>query len=231
VASERLVDTLRELAEVLQREQALGIALARIAATATRSVPGCAAATVALSVAGRPATAAISGFIALELDMVQYDSDGPCIESFRTGQTIRLDLVEQGEAFPHFAQSARQHEIRGVLSLPARWGGEVIATLNLYNHEGQFDETAETVGRVLAAQVAIAVSRSPEYTAARGVVEQAQRDADDQAEISLATGLLMSYEECTAEQAEGLIQEAADHDEQTLLEIAHRIIDQHRNAQ
>ena len=49
--------------------------------------------------------------------------------------------------------------------------------------------------------------------------------------MNLATGLLMINEACTAEQAEGLLREAAAHDEQTILHIAHRIIEQHRSSQ
>jgi AmiR/NasT family two-component response regulator len=114
-----------------------------------------------------------------------------------------------------------------VLSVPATWSGETVATLNLYSRTGPFDDTAETVAAVLAAQVAIAVSRSPEFAAARAVVEEAQRNSDDRSQISFATGLLISSQDCTREQAEGLLREAAAHDEQTILQIAQRIIQQY----
>ena len=114
-----------------------------------------------------------------------------------------------------------------MLSVPSLWGSETIATLNLYSRTSPFDQSAETVAAVLAAQVAIAVSRSPEFAAARAVVEEAQREADDQSQISLATGLLVGSQDCTREQAEGLLRQAAAEDEQTILQIAQRIIDQH----
>jgi GAF domain-containing protein len=225
-----LVSTLQRLADVLQAERTLGGALASIAEAATTSVPGCDGATVAISIGGRPATAAMTGIVALELDMVQYDNDeGPCLTSFHTNSALRLDLYEQGEAFPHIAVAAQRAGVRGVLSTPASWGGETIATLNLYSRTGPFDESAETVAAVLAAQVAIAVSRSPEFAAARAVVEQAQRDSDDQSQISLATGMLIGTQDCTREQAEGLLRQAAAQDEQTILQIAQRIIRQHDN--
>src|SRR5215207_4903052 len=92
-----LVSTLQRLAEVLQAERTLGVALASIAEAATTSVPGCDAATIAIVIGGRPATAAMTGTVALELDMVQYDNDdGPCLTSFRTASALRLDLYEQG---------------------------------------------------------------------------------------------------------------------------------------
>jgi GAF domain-containing protein len=231
VTSENLMNSLQQLAEVLQTQRTLGAALAGIAEAATVSVPGCDAASIALSVSGRPSTAAITARAALELDMLQYDThDGPCLTAFRSMSMVRVDLIEDGDAFPHFAVAARKKGFRGVLSLPAFWGDEVVATMNIYSRAGPFDETAVSVAAVLAAQVAIAVSRSPEFAAARSVVEEAQRNAEDDAEVNLATGLLMINEACTAEQAEGLLRQAAGQDEQTILEIAQRIIRQHGSS-
>jgi len=110
------------------------------------------------------------------------------------------------------------------------WGDDIVGTLNLYSRTRPFDETAETIAIVLAAQVAIAVSRSPEFVAARDVVEHAQRDLDDEAQVAIATGLLMVNEACTAEQAERLLDSAAAQDEKTIVEIAQRIIDQHHRS-
>jgi len=226
-----LIDALQELAEVLQRQETLGAALATIAEAATTSVPRCDAATVALSIEGRPITAAMTARFALELDLVQYDThDGPCLTSLRTMSSLRLDVAEEDQAFPHFTREARLRGVRGVLSVPATWGDDVVATLNLYSRTGPFDETAVSVAAVLSAQVAIAVSRSPEFVAARSVVEQGQRDLEDQAQVQVATGLLMVNEACTAEQAEGLLRSAAAQDEETVVEIAQRIIDQHHRS-
>src|SRR3954469_21060240 len=128
-----LVNSLQQLAEVLQTERTLGVALANIAEAATVSVPGCDAATIAISIGGRPATAAMSGTVALELDLVQYDhDDGPCLTSFRPASALRLDLYERGEPVPHVARAARKAGVRAVLSVPSIWGTETIATLNLY---------------------------------------------------------------------------------------------------
>jgi GAF domain-containing protein len=230
--SDEIVNTLQELAKVLQSQRTLGAALAGIAEAATVSVPGCDAASIAISIAGRPATAAITARVALELDLVQYDlDDGPCLTSFQTVSTLRMDLVDQDDDFPHFARAAKERGIRAVLSVPATWGTEVVGTLNIYSRTHPFDETAATIAAVLAAQVAIAISRSPEFAAARAVVEEAQRNADDDADINLATGLLMVEQACTTEQAQGLLHEAATHDEKTIVDIAHRIIEEHRSRQ
>jgi hypothetical protein len=229
--NEDVVSALQQLAQVIQDEDSLGAALASIAEAATTSVPGCDAASIALSLQGRPITAAISTRIALELDLAQYDlHDGPCLTSFRSMNTLRIDITEAGEQFPHFTRAAQLRGVRGVLSAPALWGDDIVATLNLYSRTGPFDETAEGIADVLASQVVVAVSRSPEFVAARTVVEEAQRDLDDSAQIQIATGLLMVNEACTVDQAEGLLRSAAAHDDQTIVEIARRIIDQHDRA-
>jgi GAF domain-containing protein len=231
LSAEDVVTALQRLAEVLQTQRTLGAVLAGIAEAAVVSVPGCDAASVALSVEGRPATAATTARVALELDLVQYDTDdGPCLRSFRNVETLRVDLVEAGDMFPHFALAARAQGVKGVLSVPATWGSDLVATLNLYSRRGPFDDTAVTTAAVLAAEIAIAVSRSPEFAAARSTVEQAQRDVDDQGQVDVATGLLMATQGCTAEQADGLLRRAAADEEQTILEIAHRIIGQHNNS-
>jgi GAF domain-containing protein len=169
--------------------------------------------------------------IALELDMAQYDAhDGPCLSSFRSRHTLRLDVADGGDSFPHFSRVAELSGVKGVLSVPALWGNDIVGTMNLYSRIGPFDQTAETVAAVLATQVTIAISRSPEFVAARTVVEQAQRDLEDQAKISVATGLLMVNEACAADQAEALLRSAAAQDERTIVEIAERIIDQHSRS-
>jgi len=229
--TERVASALQQLAEIIQNEESLGAALANIAESATASVPGCDAASIAISVEGRPVTAAMTARIALELDLTQYDiHDGPCLSSFRSMNTLRINIAEHGDEFPHFTRAAHLRGVKSVLSVPAMWGNDIVGTLNLYGRVRPFDETAEAIAGVLAAQVANAVSRSPEFVAARNVVEHAQRDLDDDAQIGLATGLLMINEACTAEQAERLLQSAATQNEQTIVEIANRIVDQHHRS-
>jgi GAF domain-containing protein len=229
--TDRVINALQRLAEVIQNEDSLGAALAGIAEAATRSIPGCDAASIALSLEGRPITAAISARIALELDLAQYDAhDGPCLSAFRSKSTLRLDIAEANDAFPHFTRVAELQGVRGVLSAPALWGDDIVGTMNLYSRTGPFDATAETIASVLATQVAIAVSRSPEFVAARDVVEHAQRDLDDDAQVQVATGMLMINEACNSEQARGLIRSAAAHDDKTIVEIAQRIIDQQERS-
>src|SRR5215213_3465155 len=133
-----------ELSEILLRERALGTNLALIAQTATETIPGCDGASIALSLQGRPATAAISSRIALEVDMVQYDTgEGPCLTAFASSRSVRIDAVDTADEFPHFAVGAAGVGVQSVLSVPAMRGEEVVGTLNLYSRTpGAFDDTS-----------------------------------------------------------------------------------------
>jgi hypothetical protein len=71
-------------------------------------------------------------------NMVQYDlHDGPCLTSFRTAASLRLAVVELDDESPHFAVAARKHDIASVLSMPALWGDDCVATLTLYSRTGR----------------------------------------------------------------------------------------------
>src|SRR3954468_22285719 len=101
VSTDDVLAALAQLAEVLQTQRTLGGALANIAEVATASVPRCDAASVALSLNGRPVTAAATARVALELDLVQYElHDGPCLTTFRTTNGLRLNITEGDERFP-----------------------------------------------------------------------------------------------------------------------------------
>src|SRR3954449_10115552 len=150
--SEQVASAVEQVAEGIQNEEELGAALASIAEAATSSVPGCDAASIAISLEGRPVTAALTARIALELDLTQYDChDGPCLSSFRSMSTLRLNIAEHGDVFPHFTRAAQLRGVQGVLSVPAMWGNDIVGTMNLYGRTHPFDETAETIAVVLAA--------------------------------------------------------------------------------
>jgi AmiR/NasT family two-component response regulator len=83
------------------------------------------------------------------------------------------------------------------------------------------------IATVLAARSPWPVSRSPEFVPLEPS-SKSPTQHEDQADIDLATRLLRINQACTSEQAAGLMREAAVHDEQTILQIVHCIIEQQR---
>ena len=222
----------KQLTEVLQTHDTLG----RNAGQHRRGGDGvgawCDAATIAISIGGQPATAAMTGTVALELDMVQYDNDdGPCLTSFRTASTLRLDLYEQGEAFPHIAIAAQRVGIRAVLSVPSHLGGETIATLNLYSRTGPVRR--ERRDRRGGARRAGRHRRQP-LTRVRSRPQPSSKKPSATPTTTPRSrwppGCSSAARSAPASKPKALLRQAAAEDEQSILQIARRIIEQHDSS-
>lgn len=224
--SNDLVEAITALSRVLLTDQSLKGDLRRIVAVAERSVPGCDGASVALSIEGRPRTEAVTSKVVLELDLAQYEAgDGPCLVALREVRPVRLDLIAEEGRFPSFAERAAEAGVRSSLSLPVLVDGEAVGTLNLYSYTpAAFDETSQSLAALLVAQAGVAIAKSRLLAAGRRAADVAQQSADDRADVNMAEGILMSIEQCSAEQATALLRNAATSEEQTLAAMARRII-------
>jgi GAF domain-containing protein len=229
--SERLAPQLRtalaELALAVFTSRSLSENLGRLVGVACRLIPACASGSVALLVDGRPTTAAITDHLAIELDVAQYDAgDGPCLTALG-GQTVRFAVLEESERFPHFAVGAADRRIRSVLSTPIRHDDGIIGTLNLYSrHVDGFDEQAQRVADVTAAEAGTAIITSRMYEQARQRRDELQALHDEEAQISQAQGVLMAIQLCSAEQAISLLDHAVDATGEDLVHVARRILDE-----
>jgi GAF domain-containing protein len=229
--SERLAPQLQaalaELALAVFTSRSLSENLGRLVGVACRLIPACASGSIALLVDGRPTTAAVTDHVAIELDVAQYDAgDGPCLTALG-GQTVRFAVLEQSERFPHFAVGAADRRIRSVLSTPIRHDADIIGTLNLYSRDPDgFDEQAQRVADVTAAEAGTAILTSQMYQQARQRRDELQTVHDEDAQISQAQGALMAIELCSAEQAIGLLSHAADATGDDLVHVARRILDE-----
>jgi GAF domain-containing protein len=225
----QLQAALAELALAVFTSRALSENLERLVGVSWRLVPTCAAGSIALLVDGQPATTAVTDHLAFELDLAQYDAgEGPCLTALG-GQTVRFAVLDESERFPHFAIGAADRRIRSVLSTPIRHDDDIIGTLNLYSRQPDgFDEQAQRVADVTAAEAGTAIITSRIYEQARQRRDELQAIHDEEAQISQAQGALMAMQRCSAEQATGLLAHAADATGDELIAVAHRILDEVR---
>jgi hypothetical protein len=91
-----------------------------------------------------PATVALTGALARELDGVQYElHDGPSLDAARFGRTVVVDSTCGPSRYPGFTEAARRHQVRHVVSigLPVLAGPRL--ALTLYRRAGPpFDDTS-----------------------------------------------------------------------------------------
>jgi hypothetical protein len=72
------------------------------------TIPGCSAASATLVVSGSPTTPAFTDLVAMDLDLVQYESEGggPCIEAYDTCAAVGLESTETEDRWPEFTAAA-----------------------------------------------------------------------------------------------------------------------------
>jgi GAF domain-containing protein len=225
----QLQAALAELALEVFTSRTLSDNLERLVGVSCRLIPTCSAGSIAILVDGQPTTTAVSDHLAFELDLVQYDAgEGPCLTALG-GQTVRFAVLDESERFPHFAIGAADRRIRSVLSTPIRHDDDIIGTLNLYSRQPDaFDEQAQRVADVTAAEAGTAIVTSRIYDQARQRRDELQAIHDEEAQISQAQGALMAVQRCSAEQALGLLANAADATGDDLIAVARRILDEVR---
>jgi GAF domain-containing protein len=189
--------------KLLKTQRTLPAKLESVVAIARGTVPNCDAAGITLLVEGQPTTGAASDHLAVEIDLVQYETgQGPCLASIDQGRPIRIDILERDSRFSRIAPGALALDINSVLSLPLRAGERVVGALNLYSHRtNAFDDRAEQVAQPLAHHAAEVIARSPLYAYALDMVDGLVESLESQAIIAQAIGVLAATEQRTTEDA------------------------------
>jgi hypothetical protein len=222
-----LMSALMSLTGALLGGKRLTQPLQPIVRLATQLIDGCSGASISLLVEGKPTSVAVTDRVTLEVDLVQYDnSEGPCLLALG-GDVIRVAFVPTDERFPHFAIGATDRRVLSTLSIPIRSNETMVAgTLNLYsNRQDGFGIDAETTALVLSAEAGVIITTSDVYNNAVSTAAELQQRHDDDAAITVAQGILMALQECSATQAMNLIRYASDTNAETLVEVARRIVD------
>jgi GAF domain-containing protein len=221
----RLSEALTSLAVALLNDKTLKGSLERLARLACRLVPDCSGASISMLIEGEPSTVATTDTVTLELDIAQYDGDdGPCIRALG-GEMIRIGYMPDDERFPHFARGAADRRVLSVLSTPAIDHGSVVGSLNMYSRRANgFDDEAEAVALIMAAEVAHALAKSAVLATARATRDRLQEEHDEHVLVSRAQGVVMALHDCSVSQADDLIRNAAGLNGERLVTTAQRIL-------
>ena len=146
---------------------------------------------------------------AFELDVVQYEAaDGPCLTALG-GRTVRFGILNETERFPHFAIGAADHYPQRAVDPDSTWRRHHRHPQPVLARSDGFDDEAQRVADITAAEAGTAIITSRIYEQARQRRDELQSAHDEEAQISQAQGALMSLQRCSAEQAIGLLSHAA----------------------
>ena len=220
------VERLTRVARLLGTQRTLPARLESVVAIAKRTIPGCDAAGVILLIDGVPTSTAVTDRLAVEIDLVQYQTgEGPCLAAIAESQVIRIDVIERDSRFARFAPGALDHEINSILSMPLEVGGTAVGALNLYSHEANaFDERTVTAARPLADYAAEAIAKSPLYAYSLDMVDGLVESLESRALIAQAMGVLMVTDRCASEEALDRLRETALAGGTSMRAVAERVI-------
>ncbi len=198
---------------------------AAITDSAVELVPGAQHAGISRGRGGKFETIAPTSELPRLVDAIQYDLEsGPCVDAILEDTVFRTPELAADPRWPEFGQ--RAYEATGVRSMLALRlyleHDEVIAALNIYSTEpAAFDDSAQTVGTLLATHGGLAVAGS----LARDHAEHLKRALASNREIGIALGVLMQQHKITREQAFDLLRIASQHSHRKLADIATEVAD------
>ena len=208
---EASIEKLSRVTKLLRTQRTLPARLEAVVAILKRTVPACHAAGITLLVEGAPTTSAVTDRLAVEIDLVQYQTgEGPCLAAISDSNIIRMDVMGGDARFAHFAPGSLALDINSVLSIPLTVRGRTVGALNVYSHlANAFDAKTEEVVQPMADYAADAISTSPLYAYTLDMVDGLVETLEDQAIIAQATGVIMATEQRTTEEAFDRLRELA----------------------
>jgi GAF domain-containing protein len=223
------VERFARVNKLLKTQKTLPAKLETVVEICKRTIANCDSAGVVLLIDGKPTTSAVSDRLAVQVDLVQYDTgEGPCLAAIDESHVVRIDILERDSRFTRFAPGALDLEIESVLSLPLAVGNSVVGALNLYSRTPDgFDHQAEQVAQPLAAYAAELIATSPLYAYSLDMVDGLVESLENQAIIAQATGLIMVIESRTSDQAMDQLREAAMASGKSMRAVADAVIDEH----
>jgi GAF domain-containing protein len=222
------IDKLARVTKLLKTQRTLPAKLETVVAIVKRTIPNCDAAGISLLIDGEPTSVAVSDRLAVEIDLVQYQTgEGPCLAAMSDSAVVRIDVLERDSRFVRFAPGALDREILSVLSIPLSANGRTVGALNMYSRSADaFDAGSEEAARPMAEYAAEAISTSPLYAYSLDVVEGLVETMETRAVIAQATGVIMAGEHATSGQALDRLRELALRSGASLRTVAERVLDE-----
>jgi GAF domain-containing protein len=162
----------------------------------------------------------------LELFQVQ-NSEGPCLDAFRTAQpVVNADLRAAAGRWPRFAPRATAAGFRSVHAFPLRLRSEVIGALNVFGADtgGTLDDADVPIVQALADVAAIGLLQERAIRRGEILTEQLQGALNSRVVIEQAKGAVAQARGVSVDEAFGLIRGFARRNNRLLGDVARAIV-------
>jgi len=162
----------------------------------------------------------------LELFQVQ-NSEGPCLDAFRTATpVINADLADASARWPRFAPRATEAGFRSVHAFPLRLRTEVIGAMNVFGSVPgtTLDDTDVPIVQALADIAAIGLLQERAIRRGEILTEQLQGALNSRIIIEQAKGAIAQIRGVSVDEAFTMIRGYARRTNRRLVDVAHAVV-------
>jgi hypothetical protein len=161
----------------------------------------------------------------IELIEVQRQ-DGPCLDSWRTGEVVRADdLTEAVERWPYFAPAALDAGFASAYAVPMRLRSERLGALNLFaNETGGLVGADENVAQAMADVATIGILHERFIRQRAEVTEQLQLAFNSRIVLEQAKGVVAEAARIDMDDAFALLRGFARHHRLLLSDVARLVV-------
>ncbi len=161
----------------------------------------------------------------LELFQIQH-SEGPCLDSFRTGERVVVpDLAEAGSRWPSFARRAISHGMTAVYAFPMRLRSRVIGGLNVFQTVHQELGPGEVrVLQALADMATISLIQEQSISRAEVLTEQLQVALNSRIVVEQAKGAVARTLGVSIDESFDLLRDFSRRHRRRLTDVAHEVV-------
>ena len=163
----------------------------------------------------------------LELFQIQHD-EGPCLESFRSGEGVVAVALDGGfDQWPRFASAAVNAGYLSVIAVPMRVGEKVIGALNLFGTQVRPvpDTSTARIAQAMADVAAVAIEHVRLADERVSLIVQLESALESRVAIEQAKGIVAYHLDIGLDEAFVLLRRRARTSRRLLKDVAVEAID------
>lgn len=223
---EALLDGVSALNRYFIGDATLQDTLSRVSELARTAVGNTDQVGITLVVDGKPGTYVFTDPEIEEVDQAQYETgDGPCLNSYSTGETVLLSSTLQSDRYPLFCAVAAEHGILSVASFALVTTEGRFGAMNFYSYREQAYGPAELeIGERFASQASFLLLNAQAYWDARSLAENLDQAMRSRAIIEQAKGIIMAQTGRDGDGAFELLRQQSQSENRKVREIAAEIV-------
>jgi GAF domain-containing protein len=170
--------------------------------------------------------AAASDDTATMLEVLQAGlREGPCVDSYRSGDVVTVDDLRAEVAWPVFRDAALAQGVLATHSVPLRTPDATVGSMNLFRSTaGRWTDADTAAAQALADLATIGILQSREVDRAHERTEQLQHALDSRVLIEQAKGFVAVRRDMSPREAFDVIRAHARQSRQPLGEVAEQIV-------